>query len=208
MSKPLPKIPFHRSGVAIFLDKEVTIDLATVTGDKGVAHLPIPTPLLPIAEAYSTSPAITQYGSATTLAELNGMLGDDFLQYRFFHLVALYPDFTKMGYHHTDTISHAIIYHGDGKRVAAWWMNAMPEVFLCFEEGDDLPPPRDAATKTAGEFNPSELLYALSIMAQHGSMGSDIFVIYNTADRKTVLFNDYEDPTFFMGVHFNPVEQD
>lgn len=208
MTSPMPKVAIRNGGTVRFEDNVAIVDLTALTGDKGEARLPIPAPLLPLPEEYTTSPAITQYGSATSLADLNGMLGDDFLQYRFFHLVALYPDLTKLGYHHSDQVSHVIIYHGDNKRVAAWWLNAFPEVFLCFEEGEWLPPAREETPKTPDLLNPSELLYALSIMAQHGSMGSDIFTIHNTAERKTVLFNDHEQPGFFMGVYFNPVEQD
>jgi hypothetical protein len=39
-------------------------------------------------------------------------------------------------------------------------------------------------------------------------MGSEQFVIFNTAEKKTILFNDHENPNFFMGVYFSPVEQD
>lgn len=208
MNKPVPKVVVRSGGQVRFEDKVLVVDLASLTSDKSEVRLPIPAPLLPLPEEYSTSPAITQYGSATQLSDLDGMLDDPYLQYRFFHLVALYPGFTKLGYHHGQETSHLVLHHGDGKRVAAWWLNNMPEVFLCFEEGETLPPEIKEIPKTPEMFNPSELMYALSIMAQHGSMGSDIFVIYNTAERKTVLFNDYEDPKFFMGAYFNPVEQD
>ncbi|WBF04799.1 hypothetical protein [Erwinia phage vB_Ea277G] len=208
MNKPLPKVTVRRGGVVKFEDNVAVVDLTALTGDSTPVRFPIPAPLLPRPEEYSTSPAITQYGSAGALTDLAGMMGEDYVQYRFFHLIALYPDFKKLGYHHSETSSHLILEHGDNKRVLAWWVNDMPETFLCFEEGEDLPAPREDDTKTPDLFNPSELMYALSIMAQHGSMGSDIFAIYNTPERKTVLFNDYEDPTFFMGAYFNPVEQD
>lgn len=207
MNKPVPKVTFRNGGTVTFVDNTARVNLSSITGDISEAVLPIPAPLLPRPEEYSTTPAITQYGSAAALSDLAGMLGDDYLQYRFFHLVALYPGFKKLGFHHTDQVSHVVLEYGDNKRVVAWWLNAMPEVFLCFEEGESLPPEQDTP-KTPDMLNPTELMYALSIMAQHGSMGSDIFAIYNTPEQKTVLFNDYEDPTFFMGAYFNPVEQD
>lgn len=202
------KLPIMNGGTVTFVDNTAQVNLTALTGDAEQAILPIPSPLLALPETYVTGPAVVNYGSATSLDQLDGMLGDAYLQYRFFHLVAEFPDFTKLGFFFTELVSHAVIHYGDNQRAVAWWLNQMPEVFLCFPEGEGLREDRPVDAKDSKFFNPSELLYALSIIAQHGSMGSEQFVIFNTAEKKTILFNDHENPNFFMGVYFSPVEQD
>lgn len=161
-----------------------------------------PKPMTGFPEAVVVSSALNAYGSATSMDQLMRAWDDAFLVEHLFNFAALYPDFTSLGIMRDPQYAYLIADVG-GQPVLAWWIPNTRILNLSVEVGQY---PRNKGIfkelEAKDKILPSELIYALSICAQHAGIGSNQFVINRDAEFVTVMWNDVEQRDFFVGANF------
>lgn len=168
----------------------------------GTLPLGRPKPMTLSPEALVIGSALNSYGSASNLQQLMGSFADKFFVEHMFNFTALYPDFTSLGIVMSPQYAY-LIAEVNSQPVVAWWIPNTSLLNLSVEIGHT---PRDQGvfkTLTSQQkILPSELIYALSILAAHNAIGSDQFVITRDAEFITTMWNDVEQRDYFMGVNF------
>ncbi|UKS72131.1 hypothetical protein MOA67_gp292 [Klebsiella phage KpLz-2_45] len=150
------------------------------------------------------SSVIGQYGSATAIEELNAAVGEDHkdLFWVLFELCATFPTVQQIALDLTrPDIPAVMLKVKEGVHKYAWWHRGTTHIFVAAEV---LSLPVDNVEGNSIPFNPGELLYAFSVVAEHIRLGTTRFVIGNLVDRERVYisFFDHEIVDFRTNLDF------
>lgn len=151
------------------------------------------------------SSVIGQYGSATSIEQLNEAVGEahkDLFWY-LFELCATFPSVEQIAIDLSRPENPAVLLTvKDGIGKYAWWHRGDSKIFVATEIAGEIP--FNAVNSNSTPFNPSELLYAFSIVAEHIRLGSYRFVVGNLVDtqRVYVSFFDHEITNFRTNLEF------
>lgn len=181
---------------------------------------PLTTPSMRTVQPFGTgaeiicNEAIYMYRCAESLGELEKTMAvDPYLAARMFSLIALHAEIKEVSIALNGGDGFAVMTTGQGEQIKAHWMCGEPTIGIC--GGWDIVENKerqDAANNSPRKVLPSDLLYALSIMAQQAAIGSTGFLIrwdYSEPENLDsnmgyviVAFNDVDMPNTYFGTRF------
>lgn len=151
------------------------------------------------------SSVIGQYGSATEIEQLNEAVGEGHkdLFWYLFELCATFPSVQQIAIDLSRPDNPSVLLTvKDRQGKYAWWHRGASKIFVATEVASEVP--FNAVASNSTPFNPGELLYAFSIVAEHIRLGSYRFVVGNLVDtqRIYVSFFDHELTNFRTNLEF------
>lgn len=198
------KIPIYRihalNGVFQLLSPHRD-DVAKVAFCIGASDLTEQDGLNPARFLYSrplvTTSGFGNYSTARTIPELQSALPDRPGLYWFlFTLVAIYPDLTTLSFSLEQPAIWSVYLETRSKRVYGWALSDGSEDAYVIE--------KDKETENVRFMNPSEVMQALTVTAEHIRMGSNRFCIRtdDESQRFVISMFDHGDPTVRYDIDF------
>lgn len=187
MTKTVNNFKIHQAGV---LEQTEDGNL-NVTISLSAGHTETQTfsrPGLKLAgEALVTEGAIGRYGQAPDINALQEAVpGYPNLFWALFNLIATFPKTDSISIEVVNQEFPRVLLETDKGLVYAWWNIHTDEIYVALE--------KDTTIEKKEIFNPSELLFAFSIAAEHIRLGSLEFRVYLVAsDESTSVHVTYLD---------------
>lgn len=205
MSKPDFRI--YQVGSFVYNQDSDTLDLTipiSPSDHQVLQNIPHPGQYL-LEEPEVFSGAIGQYGSAQSIEELNEAVSVDYkdLFWGLFELAATFRSATRFSINVSRKDAPSVLIDTTKGRKYAWWQTGDSKIYVAAETASNAPVVA-AAENNSTNFNPGELLFAFSIVAEHIRLGSYRFVIGNVLDSERIYisFHDHEIPDFRMNLEF------
>lgn len=146
------------------------------------------------------SSALQQYGSAQSIEQLNEAVQDQYkdIFWGLFTIAATFPTASRFYLDLTDTQTVRLLLETPTSNHYVWWLVGQTDIYVT----ENIEMPEDGPNTV--NFNPGELMFAFSIVAEHIRLGSRRFAIGNIPDEERIYvsFYDHEIQEFRVNLDF------